>query len=78
MLKEKAAITGKGAWIEPLKAAFSGEKMDARDGIKIIFPVSWVHVRESNTEPVVRIIAEAPSVKEAHDLVNKVFRVIGR
>ncbi|MCE5251116.1 phosphoglucosamine mutase [bacterium] len=78
MIKEKAAISAKGTWIEPLKAAFAGEKMDARDGIKIIFPVSWVHVRGSNTEPVVRIIAEAPTTEEAKGLVDKVFKVIGR
>jgi phosphomannomutase len=39
------------------------------DGLKIDFATSWVHLRRSNTEPIVRIIAEAPTASEAHDLV---------
>ncbi|MBT4485369.1 MAG: hypothetical protein HOC71_17015, partial [Candidatus Latescibacteria bacterium] len=48
-----------------------------RDGIKIIFTKSWVHVRESNTEPVVRIIAEAPCEDELETL-NATSLLIGK
>ncbi len=77
MIKEKAEITEKGTWLETLKEKFKGEKMDLRDGIKIIFPDSWIHVRESNTEPIVRIIAEAQTNGEAEKLVKMVYEVIG-
>jgi len=77
MIKEKAEITEKGAWVEPLKEKFSGETMDFCDGIKIIFPDSWINVRESNTEPVLRIIAEARTGGEAERLVKMVYEVIG-
>lgn len=40
------------------------------DGLKIDFPDSWVHLRKSNTEPIIRIIAEAPSARKANELVN--------
>lgn len=76
MIKEKVSIDRQDSWTEPVKKAFHGETMDERDGIKIIFPESWVHVRESNTEPVVRIIAEAPCEKEAKKLIGKMRDII--
>jgi phosphomannomutase len=39
--------------------------------LKIDFPSSWVHLRKSNTEPIIRIIAEAPTKDEADSLVKK-------
>ncbi|MBA7567456.1 Phosphomannomutase/phosphoglucomutase [subsurface metagenome] len=69
MIKEKMPVANKGMWIEPVKAAFEGEEIDERDGIKVIFPKSWIHVRESNTEPVVRIIAETPTEEETRALI---------
>jgi len=41
------------------------------DGLKLDFPTSWVHLRKSNTEPIIRIIAEAPAKSEANDLVKQ-------
>ena len=41
------------------------------DGLKIDFPEAWVHLRKSNTEPIIRIIAEAHTKTEADDLVKK-------
>jgi len=71
-LKEKADLGDKGKWKDAVKAAFRGERMDEQDGVKVIFPDSWIHVRESNTEPIVRIYAEAPSREQAVALVKKV------
>ena len=76
MIKEKIDLTERGSWIEPLKKSFAGETMNLEDGVKIILENSWVHVRESNTEPIVRIIAEAPSEEDAKGLVKKVYRAI--
>ncbi len=47
------------------------EKTNFDDGLKIDFPSSWVHLRKSNTEPIIRIIAEAKTRDEATRLVQK-------
>ncbi|MFZ4619649.1 MAG: phosphoglucosamine mutase [Bacteroidota bacterium] len=47
------------------------EKTNFDDGLKIDFPDSWVHLRKSNTEPIIRIIAEARSREEAAKLVDR-------
>ena len=44
-------------------------KVSTADGLKLDFPNSWVHLRKSNTEPIIRIIAEAPQKREADELV---------
>jgi phosphomannomutase len=59
--------------IDKAKIKFYREKLDLTEGVKIIFDNSWVHVRASNTEPVVRIIAEAESKDRAMELINKVI-----
>jgi phosphomannomutase len=46
-------------------------KVNTDDGVKIDFADSWVHLRKSNTEPIVRIIAEARSIEEANKLVER-------
>ncbi|MBK9149909.1 MAG: phosphoglucosamine mutase [Saprospiraceae bacterium] len=57
---------------EKLEYAFSGEKLNKEDGLKIDFPEGWVHVRASNTEPIARIYAEASEQKSAEELIQKV------
>ncbi|MDI6803252.1 MAG: phosphoglucosamine mutase [Bacteroidota bacterium] len=49
---------------------FKDEKINTEDGVKIDFADSWVHLRKSNTEPIVRIIAEATNVMEAEQSVK--------
>ncbi|RAP33189.1 phosphoglucosamine mutase [Candidatus Marinamargulisbacteria bacterium SCGC AG-439-L15] len=51
---------------------FPSEKKDTQDGIKVYLNNSWVHVRPSNTEPIIRVFAEAGSTEEAEKLVKKV------
>ncbi len=46
------------------------------DGLKISYPDSWVHLRKSNTEPIIRIIAEAPTADLAEKLVRDFSRTI--
>lgn len=41
------------------------------DGLRIDYPEHWVHLRKSNTEPIIRIIAEARSVERARSLVEE-------
>jgi phosphomannomutase len=46
-------------------------KVNTDDGVKIDFPDSWVHLRKSNTEPIIRIIGEAESAEAAQALVHR-------
>jgi len=52
-----------------LKARFSDATPDERDGLRLAWRHKWVHLRPSGTEPVLRLIAEAPSRAEAEDLL---------
>jgi len=53
-----------------LKRAFPDAEVDTQDGLRLTWPDRWVHVRPSGTEPIVRVIAEAPSAEEAEKLVR--------
>jgi phosphomannomutase len=71
IVKEKVALKGDFARAEKaLRDGFSG-RITAIDGIRIDMESGWVHLRKSNTEPVVRIIAEARSIEEARSLAKK-------
>ena len=54
-----------------LAAAVPGASQDRQDGLRLALADRWVHVRPSGTEPVVRIIAEAPSRDEAAELIER-------
>ncbi len=66
--------------VEALKKEFGAEKVDAQDGIRIDWEKerAWVHARPSNTEPIMRIIAEAPDRAKAEGLVERVRVVVDR
>ncbi|MCX6141547.1 MAG: phosphoglucosamine mutase [Candidatus Kapabacteria bacterium] len=57
-------------------SSFSDATFSTEDGVHVALPSSWVHVRVSNTEPIMRIIAEAPSREEAQELINRVQSLI--
>jgi phosphomannomutase len=61
---------------EAVKEKFAEEKITDIDGVKIDFPHSWVHLRKSNTEPIIRIYAEARTVDEAKKLVQEIKDLI--
>ncbi len=54
-----------------MKTRYANEQVTDIDGVKIDFAESWVHLRKSNTEPIVRIYTEAKSQQEADDLAEK-------
>ncbi|MFI3258513.1 MAG: phosphoglucosamine mutase [Rikenellaceae bacterium] len=60
-----------------IKERYSNEQVNDIDGVKIDFAESWVHLRKSNTEPIVRIYTEAKSQEEADTLANKFIAEIG-
>jgi phosphomannomutase len=58
--------------LDKVSSHFKDEEQDTRDGLKITFPDRWVQLRKSNTEPILRIYAEAKSMAEARQLVDQV------
>lgn len=59
-----------------VKDKFSGEEITDIDGVKIDFEDSWVHLRKSNTEPIIRIYAEAETPAKADALADSIKQVI--
>ena len=57
--------------LREIKARYSSEKVNDIDGVKIDFPESWVHLRKSNTEPIIRVYTEAKSMAEADALAQR-------
>ena len=57
--------------LREMKARYATEKVNDIDGVKIDFAESWVHLRKSNTEPIIRIYTEAKSMDEADALAQR-------
>lgn len=64
------------AILAAMKEKYASEKITDIDGVKIDFKESWVHLRKSNTEPIIRIYAEAHTMQEAEELAENVKGVI--
>lgn len=58
--------------LEGLKERYSKQPIITIDGVKIEFDTEWVHLRKSNTEPIIRIYAEGSTMSVADSLVNKI------
>ncbi len=83
IVKEKlpAARTGGGSpglesIYHALRVVFADATVDTQDGLRLAWPDRWVHVRPSGTEPVVRVIAEAPTEDGARSLVARARRAL--
>ena len=59
--------------LEQVKKNHSSEEISTMDGVKIDFAENWVHLRKSNTEPIIRIYTEAKTQQEADDLAQKMI-----
>lgn len=64
------------AILEAVKKKFASEKITDIDGVKIDFADSWVHLRKSNTEPIIRIYSEANTLEAADALAQQIKDVI--
>ena len=64
------------AILEKVKEMFANEKITDIDGVKIDFPDKWVHLRKSNTEPIIRVYSEAATMEEADELGKKLMQVV--
>ncbi len=59
-----------------MQHAYNNEEVSTVDGVKIDFPENWVHLRKSNTEPIIRIYTEAQSQEEADKLGDEIIEKI--
>lgn len=59
-----------------IKEKYKDEKVNDIDGVKIDFPEEWVHLRKSNTEPIIRIYSESKSEEKANELAFKIINEI--
>lgn len=81
IVKDKVTLTPDidvDAVLDAVKKEYAGEEITDIDGVKIDFADSWVHLRKSNTEPIIRVIAEASTVEAAKALTEKLIAVINR
>ena len=62
--------------LEAVKEKYAGERINDKDGVKIDFADGWVHLRKSNTEPIIRVYSEAATMEEADVLAKKVIDVV--
>ena len=62
--------------LEAVKEKYAGERINDKDGVKIDFADGWVHLRKSNTEPIIRVYSEADTMEEADALAKKVIDVV--
>ena len=59
-----------------VKEIYANEEVNDIDGVKIDFPDKWVHLRKSNTEPIIRVYSEAGSPEEANAIGEAVMKVV--
>jgi phosphomannomutase len=80
IVKDKISCEGKdpSKIIKQLEVQFSSETKNTLDGLKIIRDYGWVHLRASNTEPIIRCYAEAKSSQEARALADMVLNAINK
>lgn len=66
------------ALLEAIKECYAGEKITDIDGVKIDFADGWVHLRRSNTEPIIRIYSEAATMDKANALADQIKSVVAK
>lgn len=77
--KQKIELTPEidvDAILVKVKERFAGNDITDIDGVKIDFPEKWVHLRKSNTEPIIRIYSEAHTMQEAEELGKEIIAII--
>ena len=77
--KQKVQLTPEidvDAILAQVKARFAQYDITDIDGVKIDFPDKWVHLRKSNTEPIIRIYSEAHTMAEAEQLGGELITII--
>jgi len=73
LLKDKFDCPAELAFkvVTELRRRYQQENISTLDGLKIIWEEAWIHLRPSNTEPIMRVIAEASSPEKAGELLER-------
>ena len=64
------------AILRKVKEMYSNEEVNDIDGVKIDFPDKWVHLRKSNTEPIIRVYSEASTMEAADEIGKKIMDIV--
>lgn len=64
------------AILAKVKQMYAGQQVNDIDGVKIDFPDKWVHLRKSNTEPIIRVYSEAATMEEADALGKQMMKLV--
>ena len=64
------------AILDKVKAMYADEQVTDIDGVKIDFADKWVHLRKSNTEPIIRVYSEAATTEEADAIGKEIMQVV--
>jgi len=81
MVKDKIQLTPDldvDALLSQVADHFSGHEIDLQDGVKVYINDGWVHMRKSNTEPIIRLYIEGPDETTAQGIKDQVESLIGR
>ncbi len=62
-----------GAIVDGMQEKYAAQPHSTVDGLRIEFGNTWVHLRRSNTEPIIRVYAEAPSMQQADELAHRIL-----
>ena len=64
------------AILKKVKELYKNEEVNDIDGVKIDFPDKWVHLRKSNTEPIIRVYSEAATMEAADAIGKEIMDVV--
>jgi len=80
MIKDRISARAKETkpGLKRLKKHFRGAKFDETDGLKIDLPQGWLHIRASNTEPIVRLLAEGNSAHFTRQMIQRAKKELCR
>jgi len=79
MSKNKIQLTPEldvDAILQAMVSKYKNEELNTIDGVKIDFAEEWVHLRKSNTEPIIRIYTESTSKQKAEELAQRIMKEI--
>jgi phosphomannomutase len=62
--------------LKMIRQLYADAPMDLTDGVKVTLPHGWLHVRASNTEPIIRLSAEAETEEQVEQIVESVFGLV--
>ena len=80
LLKKKMAMATDADWellLNAIKERYEGHPINTEDGVKIILEKAWIHLRKSNTEPIVRLYVEAETEAQANHLAGQLLQDMG-